>query len=246
MKKINEFVFNTNFVLPTSAICISRRNSGKSYIIRELLERIQPSLVIILCPTDKFNGFWSNLKVKCKEVFTDYDKCKQYIEKIMSNQAILLKRNQKYNVVCVFDDCLELIDKTDKFLQQLWTTGRHMYITPILLSQKLTQINNAIRANSDYLFIKKVSATDTKLLFDDFISWIDNITFDLWKKFVNINIHDFRFIVVYNGYKNNFNEVLYVANAPQRENKISPVKINKTSVNIKKGNRQSSKIIVKT
>lgn len=174
---------------------LSSRRSGKSYLVQDLVhyfltnEKNKIDHLYVFSNTAKFDA-GDNYKWLDKKVVLPA-KAPVMLEvsrKLMKLQA---QTNFKNNILIVFDD----IDLSSKLiaLEELATRGRHFRITVILSAQIANwAISPAIKANSTYLFFRKLTGHAIK---EQIFSIVNTFEYprELYD-FTQNNIHDYQFI----------------------------------------------------
>lgn len=157
--------FSLKSMVQNAIICIiAKRNSGKSWIVRSLLNHYRDVPAgIIICPTDKMSNFYDSI---IPSLYVHYEYSSLTISEILNRQeAMLLKYNEylkKDKVVdprafIVMDDCLADVKvwATDQNIKELFLNGRHYKILFILTMQHCLGIKPDLRDNIDYVFLLK-------------------------------------------------------------------------------------------
>lgn len=165
---IKRFEF-TQFQANPTIIIIAKRGSGKSWIVRAIIQHFKTVPAgIIISPTDRMSSFYGDF---FPESFIFYEYRSEVIEKLLyRQQAIIEKAKEKAKegkiidtrAFLIMDDCLS--DKgswaNDKPIKQVMFDGRHYKLIFILTMQFPLGIKPELRSNFDYII----------LLADDFIS----------------------------------------------------------------------------
>lgn len=156
--------------LDTLSVFIAKRNSGKSYLMKHLLNTIvkkknKINWIKVITPT-KFNGEWSNI-LGDDNVYDEFDN--DLIDDILYRQKELKNRNIKNSGLLILDDCLGSANFQNSLFTKLASAGRHYNLTVWISFQHFYKVPTVLRTNSDYLFILgnhpiKVSKT----LYEDF------------------------------------------------------------------------------
>jgi hypothetical protein len=165
---IKRFEFSQFQANPT-IIIIAKRGSGKSWIVRAIIQHFKSVPAgIIISPTDLMSSFYGDF---FPESFIFYEYRSDIIEKLLfRQQAIIEKASIKAKegkildtrAFLIMDDCLS--DKgswaNDKPIKKVMFDGRHYKLIFILTMQFPLGIKPDLRSNFDYII----------LLADDFIS----------------------------------------------------------------------------
>ena len=144
-------------------VLIGRRDTGKSFLVRDLLYYHQDIPIgTVISGTEAGNGFYSKHVPK---LFIHDEYNTSIIENILKRQKMVLKqiRNEmetygRSNVdpraFVIMDDCL--YDNTwskDKVMRLLFMNGRHWKIMLVITMQYPLGVPPNLRTNIDYVFI---------------------------------------------------------------------------------------------
>ena len=144
-------------------VLIGRRDTGKSFLVRDLLYYHQDIPIgTVISGTEAGNGFYSNIVPK---LFIHEEYQSSIIENVLKRQKMALKQmkreTQNYGrttidprVFIILDDCL--YDNTwakDKMMRLLFMNGRHWKIMLIITMQYPLGVPPNLRTNIDYVFI---------------------------------------------------------------------------------------------
>ena len=144
-------------------VMIGRRDTGKSYLVRDLLYYHQDIPIgTVISGTEAGNGFYSHHVPK---LFIHDEYNTAIIENILKRQRTVLKHVKKElesykrsnidpRAFVILDDCL-FDDKwtRDKMMRLLFMNGRHWKIMLIITMQYPLGIPPVLRTNIDYVFI---------------------------------------------------------------------------------------------
>lgn len=157
--------FNLDNIKPGSIICmIAKRNSGKSWVCREILYQLRHlPCGIIICPTDKMSKFYGKF---FPDLYIHYEYDDELVENILTRQEMMIekmrkyyKQNKKVDPRCVFlmDDCLSSVKIWSKSqnIKEIFMNGRHYQLTYILTMQDVMGVQPEFRSNIDYIFLFK-------------------------------------------------------------------------------------------
>jgi hypothetical protein len=151
-------------------LLIGSRGSGKSYQLTQMLtdKRMlgnQFDQIIIISPTMSFDVSWleSSIDFESSNIIC-YDEFTQEIvdELIDSQKAILNETGVEScpEILLILDDCISNDDtrKKDSGLRDLSYNGRHLKISLIMTSQKITSVITDIRSQYDSMLIFPMSS----------------------------------------------------------------------------------------
>ena len=221
--KIPIELFNFDMFLPNpSIVMIAKRGSGKSWIVRAILEYLKTIPVgCIISPSDLGNPFYGSF---FPESYIHYEFKPEIIKKILDRQRIIKKkikqgRNIDPRCYIIMDDCLASKGSwvKDADLRHIFFNGRHEAITYILTMQFSLGITPELRSNFDYIF----------LLADDFMSNVKRLydhyagmfpSFDSFKQvFTQLTADHGAMVIVNRGAKKDFAEKIFWYKAPNLE-----------------------------
>ena len=144
-------------------VLIGRRDTGKSYLVRDLLYYHQDIPIgTVISGTEAGNGFYSEHVPK---LFIHDEYNSAIIENILKRQKQVLKQMKKEidtykrstidpRAFVILDDCLYDASWTrDKMMRLLFMNGRHWKIMLIITMQYPLGIPPNLRTNIDYVFI---------------------------------------------------------------------------------------------
>jgi len=160
MKSIS---FKPNEAKGPVIVLIGRRDTGKSFLVRDLLYYHQDIPIgTVISGTEEGNGFYGKLVPK---LFIHNEYNTAIIENILKRQRGVLKQIKKemeqFNrstidprTFVILDDCL--YDNTwarDKMMRLLFMNGRHWKVMLLITMQYPLGIPPTLRTNIDYVFI---------------------------------------------------------------------------------------------
>ncbi len=144
-------------------VLIGRRDTGKSFLVRDLLYYHQDIPIgTVISGTEAGNGFYAQMVPK---LFIHEEYNTVIIEKILKRQKIVLKEIKKEiaaykrssidaRTFVILDDCL--YDNTwarEKLMRLLFMNGRHWKIMLVITMQYPLGVPPNLRTNIDYTFI---------------------------------------------------------------------------------------------
>ena len=160
MKSIS---FKANESKGPVVVLIGRRDTGKSFLVKDLLYYHQDIPIgTVISGTEEGNGFYGKLVPK---LFIHNEYNTAIIENILKRQRQVLKQIKKEmeqfkrstidpRTFVIMDDCL--YDNTwsrDKLMRLLFLNGRHWKVMLIITMQYPLGIPPTLRTNIDYVFI---------------------------------------------------------------------------------------------
>ena len=160
MKNIN---FKVEGATGPVIVLIGRRDTGKSFLVRDLLYHHQDIPIgTVISGTEAGNGFYGTLVPK---LFIHDEYNTAIIENILKRQKIVVKQIKKEReaygrsnidprAFVILDDCL--YDNgwaREKLMRLLFMNGRHWKIMLIITMQYPLGVPPNLRTNIDYFFI---------------------------------------------------------------------------------------------
>lgn len=164
------------------------RKSGKSYFVGAMLRSGMMDHfdhIIILCPTLQYNDDYQEFEEDVKRYTLISDVNGQLIEDLFTRQATCMRkvkareRRSKHlpklycpSTLLILDDCIDsgVLDfrgTVDKIAER----GRHINMSAIMCSQRISAISRSVRLNSDYFIIfSPYSVQELEQFIEQFIS----------------------------------------------------------------------------
>jgi hypothetical protein len=144
-------------------VLIGKRDTGKSFLVRDLLFYQQEIPIgTVISGTEEGNGFYAKMVPK---LFVHNEYNTAIIENILKRQRTVLKQIKKEmetykrstidpRAFVILDDCLYDATWTrDKMMRLLFMNGRHWKVMLVITMQYPLGIPPTLRTNIDYVFI---------------------------------------------------------------------------------------------
>jgi len=193
-------------------ILIGRRDTGKSFLVRDLLYYHQDiPLGTVISGTEAGNGFYSSIIPK---LFIHHEYSSAIIENILKRQKVVLKQIEKEKSVhrkvsidprafVILDDCL--YDDSwarDKMMRLLFMNGRHWKIMLVITMQYPLGVPPNLRTNVDYVFIlREPYLTNRKRIWENYAGMFP--TFESFCQVMDQTTENYECLVVDNNCKSN-------------------------------------------
>ncbi len=191
-------------------VLIGRRDTGKSYLVRDLLYHHQDIPVgMVISGTEAGNGFYSSHVPK---LFIHEEYNTVLIEKILRRQKAVLKQvakeKEEYRrattdprTFVILDDCLYDQSWTrDKMMRLLFMNGRHWKVMLIITMQYPLGIPPNLRTNIDYVFIlREPYLTNRKRIWENYASMFP--TLELFCSVMDQTTENYECLVINNNAK---------------------------------------------
>ena len=160
-------------------VLIGRRDTGKSFLVRDLLFYQQDIPIgTVISGTEAGNGFYASHEPK---LFIHDEYNSAIIKNILKRQKTVMKQVRKEEQVykrsnidprafVILDDCL--YDNTwakDKLMRLLFMNGRHWKVMLVITMQYPLGIPPNLRTNIDYVFIlREPYITNRKRIYENY------------------------------------------------------------------------------
>lgn len=193
-------------------VLIGRRDTGKSFLVRDLLYHHQDIPIgTVISGTEAGNGFFSEHVPK---LFIHDEYNTAIIENILKRQKTVLKQIQKEmetykrtnidpRAFVILDDCLYDNKWTkDKMMRLLFMNGRHWKIMLIITMQYPLGIPPNLRTNIDYVFIlREPYIANRKRIWENYAGMFP--TFESFCQVMDQCTENFECLVINNNAKSN-------------------------------------------
>jgi hypothetical protein len=193
-------------------VLIGRRDTGKSFLVRDLLYYHQDIPIgTVISGTEEGNGFYSKHVPK---LFIHDEYNTAIIENIMKRQRSVLKEvNKEINsykksnidprTFVILDDCLYDASWTkDKMMRLLFMNGRHWKVMLVITMQYPLGIPPNLRTNIDYVFIlREPYINNRKRIYENYAGMFP--TFESFCQVMDQCTENFECLVINNNSKSN-------------------------------------------
>jgi len=193
-------------------VLIGKRDTGKSFLVRDLLYYQQDIPIgTVISGTEEGNGFYGKMVPKLF-VHTEYNTA--IIENILKRQRTVLKQIKKEmetykrssidpRAFVILDDCL--YDNTwtrDKMMRLLFMNGRHWKIMLVITMQYPLGIPPTLRTNIDYVFILRENyIANRRRIYENYAGMFP--TFESFCQVMDQCTENFECLVINNNSKSN-------------------------------------------
>ena len=193
-------------------VLIGRRDTGKSFLVRDLLYYHQDIPIgTVISGTEAGNGFFSSHVPK---LFIHDEYNTAIIENILKRQKTVLKQIKKEmeaykrtnidpRAFVILDDCLYDNKWTkDKLMRLLFMNGRHWKIMLVITMQYPLGIPPNLRTNIDYVFIlREPYIANRKRIWENYAGMFP--TFESFCQVMDQCTENFECLVIINNAKSN-------------------------------------------
>ena len=209
-------------------VLIGRRDTGKSYLVRDLLYYHQDIPIgTVISGTEAGNGFYSEHVPK---LFIHEEYNSAIIENILKRQRTVLKQIKKEVEVykkstidprafVILDDCLFDASWTrDKMMRLLFMNGRHWKMMLIITMQYPLGIPPNLRTNIDYVFIlREPYISNRKRIYENYAGMFP--TFESFCQVMDQCTENYECLVINNNAKSNkLNDQIFWYKAEDHKN----------------------------
>jgi hypothetical protein len=193
-------------------VLIGRRDTGKSFLIRDLLYYHQDIPIgTVIAGTEEGNGFYGKMVPK---LFIHNEYNTAIIENILKRQRGVMKQIRKETetfkrstidprTFVILDDCL--YDNTwsrDKLMRLLFMNGRHWKVMLLITMQYPLGIPPTLRTNIDYVFIlREPYIANRKRIYENYAGMFH--TFESFCQVMDQCTENFECLVINNNAKSN-------------------------------------------
>jgi len=214
LKKFNmrEITFKPDENKGPVIVMIGRRDTGKSYLVRDLLYHHQDIPIgTVISGTEAGNGFYA---AHVPKLFIHEEYNTVLIENILRRQKTVLKQvnnelaQYKKSTIdprafVILDDCLYDQSWTrDKLMRLLFMNGRHWKIMLIITMQYPLGIPPNLRTNIDYVFIlREPYMTNRKRIWENYASMFP--TLEAFNSVMDQTTENYECLVINNNSKSN-------------------------------------------
>ena len=193
-------------------VLIGKRDTGKSFLVRDLLFYQQDIPIgTVISGTEEGNGFYAKMVPK---LFVHNEYNTAIIENILKRQRTVLKQIKKEmetykrstidpRAFVILDDCLYDATWTrDKMMRLLFMNGRHWKIMLIITMQYPLGIPPTLRTNIDYVFILRENyIANRKRIYENYAGMFP--TFESFCQVMDQCTENFECLVINNNSKSN-------------------------------------------
>jgi len=193
-------------------VLIGKRDTGKSFLVRDLLYYQQEIPIgTVISGTEEGNGFYGKMVPK---LFVHNEYNTAIIENILKRQRTVLKQIKKEmetykrstidpRAFVILDDCL--YDNTwsrDKMMRLLFMNGRHWKVMLIITMQYPLGIPPTLRTNIDYVFILRENyIANRKRIYENYAGMFP--TFESFCQVMDQCTENYECLVINNNVKSN-------------------------------------------
>jgi len=193
-------------------VLIGRRDTGKSFLVRDLLYYHQDIPIgTVISGTEAGNGFFS---AHVPKLFIHDEYKTAIIENILKRQRTVMKQMRKEmdaykktnidpRAFVILDDCLYDNKWTkDKMMRLLFMNGRHWKVMLIITMQYPLGIPPNLRTNIDYVFIlREPYLSNRKRIWENYAGMFP--TFESFCQVMDQCTEDYECLVINNNAKTN-------------------------------------------
>ena len=193
-------------------VLIGKRDTGKSFLVRDLLFYQQDIPIgTVISGTEEGNGFYNKMVPK---LFVHNEYNTAIIENILKRQRTVLKQIKKDmetykrttidpRAFVILDDCLYDATWTrDKMMRLLFMNGRHWKVMLVITMQYPLGIPPTLRTNIDYVFILRENyIANRKRIYENYAGMFP--TFESFCQVMDQCTENYECLVINNNSKSN-------------------------------------------
>jgi len=193
-------------------VLIGKRDTGKSFLVRDLLYYKQDIPIgTVISGTEEGNGFYGKIVPK---LFVHNEYNTAIIENILKRQRTVLKQIKKEietykrstidpRAFVILDDCLYDNSWTrDKLMRLLFMNGRHWKVMLVITMQYPLGIPPTLRTNIDYVFILRENyIANRKRIYENYAGMFP--TFESFCQVMDQCTENYECLVINNNSKSN-------------------------------------------
>ena len=193
-------------------VLIGKRDTGKSFLVRDLLFYQQEIPIgTVIAGTEEGNGFYGKMVPK---LFVHNEYNTAIIENILKRQRTVLKQIKKEmetykrstidpRAFVILDDCLYDATWTrDKMMRLLFMNGRHWKVMLVITMQYPLGIPPTLRTNIDYVFILRENyIANRKRIYENYAGMFP--TFETFCQVMDQCTENYECLVINNNSKSN-------------------------------------------
>jgi hypothetical protein len=193
-------------------VLIGKRDTGKSFLVRDLLYYQQEIPIgSVISGTEEGNGFYAKMVPK---LFVHNEYNTVIIENILKRQRTVLKQIKKEmetykkstidpRAFVILDDCLYDATWTrDKMMRLLFMNGRHWKVMLVITMQYPLGIPPTLRTNIDYVFILRENyIANRKRIYENYAGMFP--TFESFCQVMDQCTENYECLVINNNSKSN-------------------------------------------
>jgi hypothetical protein len=209
MKSIS---FKSNEAKGPVIVLIGKRDTGKSFLVRDLLYYHQEIPIgTVISGTEEGNGFYGSMIPK---LFIHNEYNTAIIENILKRQRTVLKQVKKEietykkssidpRAFVILDDCLfDSSWSRDKMMRLLFMNGRHWKVMLVITMQYPLGVPPILRTNIDYVFILRENyIANRKRIYENYAGMFP--TFESFCQVMDQCTENYECLVINNNSKSN-------------------------------------------
>jgi hypothetical protein len=209
MKRI---VFNKDENKGPVIVLIGRRDTGKSYLVRDLLyhQRDVP-IGTVISGTESANHFYSDHitpvlihgKFETNSIQNILLRQKQVMKQVKHQMEVYKKCTIDPRTFVILDDCLyDSSWSRNELMRMIFMNGRHWKIMLIITMQYPLGITPNLRTNVDFVFIlRETILGNRRRIYENYAGMFP--TFEMFCQFMDQCTENFECIVICNGVQSN-------------------------------------------
>ena len=185
-------------ILNSTISVVAKRNSGKSCLIRYLVNSQKHLFqkIFVICPTEKINPFYNTItKDDC--IFDQWNEA--WIEELIESMTKInanKSTTERKHVLLILDDCMSDIDfNQSKNIKKIYTRGRHFNLSIITTCQYMNSLPKICRSNCDIMITGQMNLSSIEMMASEYSCNLEK------KDFISLYnrcTKDYNFLVINN------------------------------------------------
>lgn len=159
---------------PFTAIFTASRNSGKSNMLKYLFLKRGGGKIsnyfksVVVFSETLANGFYKKF-IGGKLFFNGYNP--EVLRSLINIAKTYQNKGKRYPILVILDDCITLKDKYDKAITDVFTNGRHYYMSIFYITQKLSFVSTTWLNNCTlFIILRSTSRGEKKYISEKVIA----------------------------------------------------------------------------
>jgi hypothetical protein len=189
-----------DFDIKETAIGIcAKRKSGKSELVRYIIDQYhdQFSKMLVISTTEAVNKFYHKIEqIDDKFIYDSYSESfvkALYLKMEKINEG--KHKSERTQVLLIMDDCMSDFNaRSASEFKKIFTKGRHVGLTIIVIQQYIYHIPPVCRTNCDYVFVSQMNSKGVTTLAEEYR--FGNIEIKDFKKMFLKSTSDFGFLLI--------------------------------------------------
>lgn len=208
-------------ILDTAIGICAKRKSGKSELVRYIIHNYSNLFkrILVISPSEGVNNYYKNIpEIDQRFIYPAYDE--SLIEKLFKSMEFTnasKKKEEKEHILLILDDCCsDFNTHSSSSFKKLFTRGRHLGITVIVVQQYIYHVPPICRTNCDYVLVSQMNNQGLDILTNEYR--MGSIEVDEFKKMYLRSTSNYGFLLINNNCasdNDNLNEIYGCIRVPK-------------------------------